>query len=284
MSLVRKIYRKIKRIIKCQTKLIQVVGYSGNFASFKEASDYINHTFEGGGYDADTIFKKVTESTLAVIHGEALFERDSFLFYEKQTNYNLMMYLYKYFGFEEREATKKAGELVKLNVLDFGGSLGSTYLQHKDELSKIDAHWTVTEQPHFVEFGKKNVALENLSFALNEELEDKWSDFNVFLFSSVLQYIENATEMIDKMIAKKCKRIIIERTPVSDHIRYWIETVHEPIYEAVYPCQVFEEESFINHFTNNGFSLVDSWHSLVDGDQHIDGKTIQFKSFVFELK
>ncbi len=273
MSLIRKIYHKAKKIIGLEAIKEPIVGYKGNYASFTEANKQIAIQTSPGGYDSEAIFKKVSESTLKVLKGEAVFERDSFLFYEKQINYNLLMYLYKIYIKEK-----------KLDVLDFGGALGSTYLQHKTELEEIGAKWTVTEQEHFVTFGKKCVAGGNLSFATNEELNKKRAKFNVLLFSSVLQYIEDADSLIRKMCKNKTKHIVIERTPVSNHTRYWIETVHEPIYEAVYPCCVFDEKNFIKKFTDNGYNLIDSWKSLVDSDIHIDDKTVVFKSFVFELR
>ena len=153
----------------------------------------------------------MSESTLAVLRGEAAFERDSFLFHKKEVNYNLMMYLYKYHIQDG-----------KLDVLDFGGALGSTYLQHRKELEAIGANWTVTEQEHFVDFGKKNITAGNLRFASSEELEPMWGKFNVLLFSGVLQYIEDAESVIRDTCSRKIRRIIIERTPVSDGTWCWV--------------------------------------------------------------
>lgn len=247
-----------------------VVGYSGDYKSFEDAEKASKMHNIAGGYDADAIFNKVKESTLKVINGEAVFERDSFLFYNKQINYNLMMYLYKLCIKDDR-----------LNVLDFGGALGSTYWQHRSELNEINAKWTITEQGHFVAYGHENLETENLKFASNNDLENQWQEFNVLLCSSSLQYIKDADSLINFFCEKGIKNIIIERTPVSNHKRFWIETVHEPIYEAVYPCCVFEEQDFINKFTSRGYKLVDSWKSLVDGDVETDKGIVEFKSFVF---
>ena len=65
-----------------------MVSYSGDFDSFAEAAKLC-----GGGYSSEAIFEKVKNAALAVAHGEAVYERDSFLFYEKAINYNLIMYL-----------------------------------------------------------------------------------------------------------------------------------------------------------------------------------------------
>ena len=270
MSILKRLYHKLKRFFDFEKN--PVIEYKGNFASFSDANANIASHPSKKGYDAETIFKKVSNSTLKVISGEAVYERDSFLFYEKQINYNLMMYLYRIFIHEN-----------KLSLLDFGGALGSTYFQHKSELDEIGAKWIVTEQDHFVKFGKEKVAGGNLEFASNEELVNNYKKFNVILFSSVLQYIENSDSLINQICEKKVKNIIIERTPVSDRSWFWIETVHEPIYEAVYPCCVFKESSLVKLFTDNGYTLIDSWKSLVDGDIYSENRIVEFKSFVFEL-
>lgn len=263
-----RLYKRIRSILPIK----QAVSYKGNYQSFWAAKKDVELK-HGEGYAADSIFRKVSESTLKVLRGEAAFERDSFLFQEKQVNYNLMMYLY--------QAHARDGYL---NVLDFGGALGSTYLQHREELEEIGAGWTVTEQEHFVRFGKENVASGKLEFAGNGELEAKWPSFNVLLLSSVLQYIENPEELIAGLCSRGIRNIIIERTPVSDHDRFWVETVHEPIYEAAYPCRVFEERGFVRLFESAGYILRDSYHSLVDGDIYTWNKVVEFKSFIFELK
>ena len=94
-----KIFKKIKRIILgvliSPKKSEPVVGYKGDYETYDEAEKYVKSL--GRGYDSDTVFKKVQYSTLAVINGNAVYERDGFLFYEKDINYNLMMYLYQFF-------------------------------------------------------------------------------------------------------------------------------------------------------------------------------------------
>ena len=45
-----------------------------------------------------------------------------------------------------------------LNVLDFGGSLGSTFFQNKKFFSELkDVLWNIVEQPHFVKAGVENI-------------------------------------------------------------------------------------------------------------------------------
>lgn len=254
------LWKKLKGIINHP-----MVEYGGNYQSFAEAAK------ECEGYDAEAIFEKVKQSAMAVVCGEACFERDSFLFYEKEINYNLMMYM-----------QKRYIEDGYLKVCDWGGALGSTYLQHRELLEQMNCGWDIVEQKHFVEFGKENIHVPGLQFC--EALQDE--GYNCVLFSGVLQYLENAREVITEAVRKRPGCIIVERTPVSNLNHIWVERVHEPIYEGSYALIVYEEKGFLDMFCSDGtYRLVDSWHSLVDGDEQIDHKhKVQFKSFVFERK
>ncbi len=255
---------RIKKLLGIEKKLVE---YKGNFSSFSEAERFCE------GYDSDAILEKVKQGTMAVINGKAVFERDSFLFYEKEINYNLMMYLHKLYI-----------EDGYLNVCDWGGALGSTFLQHKDLLTDLSCHWNILEQKHFVEFGKANIHIEGLFF--RESLDDRGEGerYNCILFSSVLQYLENVREIIELAVNENPRYIILERTPVSDCGRIWIENVHEPIYEASYACRVFDEKELIDAFLTRGYKLIDSWHSLVDVDEKMDkDHKAEFKSFVFKF-
>jgi len=52
-----------------------------------------------------------------------------------------------------------------LKVLDFGGSLGSTYFQNRKFLDSLkDVVWCVVEQKHFVDVGKVDFEDSRLKF------------------------------------------------------------------------------------------------------------------------
>ena len=57
-----------------------------------------------------------------------------------------------------------------LSVLDFGGSLGSTYYQNKKFLDSLDdVSWNIVEQKHFVDAGKEDFEDERLRFSYDIE-------------------------------------------------------------------------------------------------------------------
>ncbi|MBD5468177.1 MAG: methyltransferase, TIGR04325 family [Lachnospiraceae bacterium] len=240
-----------------------VVEYTGNYKSFEDAKK------DCTGYDGKAIFDKVSESTMKVLNGEAVYERDSYLFYEKAVNYNLMMYLYRLYA-----------EDGFLRVCDWGGALGSSYLQHREMLDRLGCEWNIVEQPHYVKFGKENIHLPNLHFY--EAVSDIPDECNCVLFSSVLQYLECAGEIAEEIAKRGPKQIIVERTPISGCHYIRVQTVHEPIYEGAYAACVYKEKELTDMFCRDGYSLIDSWHSLVDADEKIGKDKVEYKSFVFE--
>lgn len=246
----------------------QDVNYLGDYLSWNEAEKNCE------GYDSGSIFQKVSNAAMQVKEGKAIFDRDSVLFYKEEWNYPLIAWL-------QRIAAKYD---QRLTVVDLGGAFGSTYFQNRNFLKESvrQIQWIVREQEHFVEFGKQNLADAELIFEYDFEKIAATFSANVLLFSSVLQYLENWEEIVQNEIDLfGTQDIIVERTPVGKRSRIWVETVHEPIYEATYTCQVFEEEKFINFFRERGYTLKSSWHSLVDSDVKCDDDLVTFKSFVF---
>src|SRR5436305_14010450 len=102
------------------------VRFSGNYKSWEEAER------DSTGYAAPEILQKTRAALLKVKAGEAAFERDSVIFDTMQYNFSLLAGLL-------RAAAANHG---RLSVLDFGGSLGSTYFQQRSFLCDVtDLHW-----------------------------------------------------------------------------------------------------------------------------------------------
>lgn len=94
---------------------ISKYGFFGNFSTRKDAVN------ASTGYNSDEIIKKVKESLLKVKSGEAIYERDSVLFDKINYSWPLLAGLLWI-------ASQKAD---RLNLIDFGGSLGSSYFQNR---------------------------------------------------------------------------------------------------------------------------------------------------------
>lgn len=211
-------------------------GYSGDYSYWSEALASCS------GYDAAIILEKVKESLLKVKAGQAVYERDSVLFDTIQYSWPLLAGLL-------RAASNNNN---RLSVLDFGGSLGSSYYQNKDFLSVLDdLRWCIVEQKHFVECGKQYFEDENLRFYYDIPSCLAEGKINVVILSSVLPYIEKPYELIDTIVDYEIDCIIVDRTPIllsggSD--RLTIQKVPPYIYKASYPAWFFNKAKFLKHF------------------------------------
>ncbi|MBD3795744.1 MAG: methyltransferase, TIGR04325 family [Epsilonproteobacteria bacterium] len=240
-------------------------GWNVNYKSWKEAQN------ASTGYDSDEIIQKVRTSLLRVKNGEAVYERDSVIFDEVQYSWPLLAGL--------MFASAKSGGVLK--VLDFGGSLGSTYFQNKKFLDMLDSvSWSIVEQKHFVDVGKADFEDERLKFYYDVKSCFEGQKPNVLLLSSVLQYIEKPYELLDEFLKYDFEFVIFDRTPFStankDIVK--LQTVPPSIYTASYPCWFFDLNTFLEYFTNK-YKLVEIFDAL-------DGKSdeYEFKGFVFGKK
>jgi putative methyltransferase (TIGR04325 family) len=236
-------------------------GWHGNYSSWSEARKKCT------GYDSKLILEKVRDSLLQVKNGNAIYERDSVLFNEIQFSYPVLS------GLMWISAQNKG----KLTVLDFGGSLGSSYYQNKRFLDSLDdVHWCVVEQPGFVKIGLEDFATDRLHFFSSVEECMKSFNINVVLLSSVLQYLEEPYILLDKLKLLQIKNIIIDRTPfVSGKDRITIQKVWPRIYKASYPCWFFNENRIVN-------SLITDYKLVLEFDA-LDKANItsKFKGFIF---
>jgi len=208
-----------------------VGGWHGNYKTWKESEK------KASGYDADNILEKVKDALLKVKNGEAVYERDSVIFEEIEYSYPLLSSLMFI-------ATQNDG---CINVLDFGGSLGSTYFQNLKFLDKLrNVKWNIVEQSNFVECGKKYFEDNRLKFYYSIEDCLKENKVDVVLFGSVLQYLEKPYEILDKISGLEIRYILIDRTPFIDknRDRITVQKVPKNIYKASYPCWYFSKDKF----------------------------------------
>ncbi len=240
-------------------KKLSPYGWKGNFSSWEDAKN------KSTGYDHDAIFTKVYNAALKVKNGEAVFERDSVIFDEVQYSWPLLASLMYIYAKEN-----------KLNVIDFGGSLGSTYFQNKKFLDNLkNVSWNVIEQEKFVSIGKREFESDILKFFYNiNDIEEK-NIPNVILLSGVLQYLENPQDILKTLFTLKTKYFVIDRTPfaINNIEKITIQRVPSKIYQASYPCRFFNESNLVQLFTSNGYRFVERFSNGIDNanDAHFFG-------------
>ena len=244
--------------------------FEGNFASWEAANAHCT------GYDKQDILDKVLAATLKVKLGKAVFERDSVLFDEIEYSWPLLAGLMW-------AAASNGG---KLNVLDFGGALGSSYYQNRKFLqSLLDVKWNVVEQAHFVDAGRKHIADEQLRFykTIKECLQDTRP--NVILLSSVIQYLKSPNEILNLLKIVNADCLLIDRTPFSelDTDKLVVQNVPASIYKASYPMWIFSRSKFESELLMN-WNLVAKNISPEGSAQTKNGFNFSFQGMLLERK
>jgi putative methyltransferase (TIGR04325 family) len=245
----------------------QLEVFSGDYATWEDAATQCT------GYDSNFIFEKTKAAALTVKLGQAVFERDSVLFYEEAHAWQMLACL----------LSVGASAGGRLSVLDFGGSLGSSYFQHRKILQMLpNFNWTVVEQLHYMEFGSKNLEDGFLKFFPSIEIANDLSKPNVVLLGSVLSYLPNPFEILKKIIYSGVNSIVIDRTAflVGDRDRITIQKVCPTIYDASYPARFFSISNFKQFMLAAGFELIAEWLSF--DDYKLLGEETSSRGFFFK--
>lgn len=244
------------------------VRFEGNFPNWVEASRHAT------GYDTDAILEKVLEATLKVKRGEAAYERDSVVFAQIDHVWPVLAGLMW-------AAARNQG---RLNVLDFGGALGSTYFQHRRFLDGLaNLRWNVVEQAHYVERGNALIAGGPLRFypdiaaCLTEQAP------NVVLLSSTLQYLPDPHGMLDKLCRVGAAVMLIDRTPIARISENRLQVQHVPasIYPASYPIWIFSDSQLLAHLAQN-WRVVSSYTGPEGQIRSCDGLSFKFEGLLLE--
>jgi putative methyltransferase (TIGR04325 family) len=247
------------------------IEWSGNYRSWQEAMKHCQ------GYDSPNILEKCKNALLKVKNGDSVYERDSVLFDEIHYSFPLLATL-------QRAAIDNNG---KLCVLDFGGSLGSSYFQNKAFLNNITpSKWCIVEQANFVECGKQYFEDEQLKFYYTIEDCLKEHKPTVLLLSGVLQCLEKPYYWIETFIKLEIPYILIDRTTFVGNKTDILTIQKTPlsIYEATYPTWFFNFEQFQNAFLTD-YSQLLVFDSFADVPIVLNGnKKASWKGLVFKKK
>ena len=214
------------------------------FHDWEKAKSY------SAGYDHEEILIKAVNAARMVRDGLASYERDTVLFYDKKINHILMAW-FQYVGLKND---------CRLSVLDYGGSFGSGYYQHKALLGSMKSfHWGVVEQPQFVSIGRKEFSNSELTF--HDSIKECAEAIrpNVLLISSVLQYLENPWNTLTELLNTSVNFVLIDRTMAhrkgNDFIA--VQEVPESIYSASYPVWMLNAKRLEDIFLECGYEIVD---------------------------
>lgn len=256
-------------IVNAYKSIVQKDHFFGNFNNWEEAKK------KSLGYEASVILERVKKALLKVKNGEAVFERDSVTFDKIEYSWPLLASLLWI-------STQNNNEL---RVVDFGGSLGSSYFQNISFLKHLTViSWNVVEQPHFVTCGKIFFEDNNLHFFDNIKSCVEKTESKTIIFSGVIQYLEKPFVVLQEVVDQNIEYVIFDRTPtITESNRIVVQRVKETIYPASFPSWLFNENDFSNFFLKKHYDLVAEFRAN-DGVWFSNGLRVEHKGFIFKRK
>lgn len=248
-------------------------GWFGNYSNWDDLTDSV------GGYSEVSILEKTKDALLKVKSGTAIYERDSVVFDKVEHPFPLLTCILRSAAILQRP----------LHIIDFGGSLGSTYFQTKDLIgADICASWNIVEQPHYVTAGKEHFEDERLKFYPSIDACLRVQDADLILLSSSVQYLPEPHRFLKELVSYDFDFVIFDRTAFhyGKQDRLTLQIVPPEIYKAAYPAWFFQEDRFLTHFTAD-YETVCEFPSYVKGESiiPIDHEPIGYnKGFYFVNK
>jgi len=243
-------------------------GYHGDYENWITAQQICS------GYGAENIVEKVKEATLKVKNGEAIYERDSVLFNEVEYSWPLLSALMWVAAKNKR----------KINVIDFGGSLGSSYFQNKQFLDTIEVKWNIIEQEGFVKLGQEFIQGSHVNFFYSvEEAVSRNGLPDLLIIACTLPYLKQPYDSLVGLMKYNIPHLIIDNTPFNyePRDRITIQKVPPEIYSASYPCWFLDYKKVVETISET--YIVVSEHEN-DSSIYLDGRRINYKGFLAKIK
>ena len=222
-----------------------------------------------GGYDAQAILDQVRTATDEVVAGRSAMERDGVLFDRVELRWPVAGPL----------LWQAAVHHGSLRVVDFGGSLGSTYRQLSSLTDRLDVRWAIVEQPAFVDAGA-GYADGRLSF--HPTIADAVAAVSptVALLSSVLQYLPDPHAVLADLASSGIEAIVLDRMPMTDAPadRPAVEHVPPQIYAGSYATWLLSEPLLLA--TLPGWRVLDRFPGIEPVGRTTSGVAFDWRGFV----
>jgi putative methyltransferase (TIGR04325 family) len=227
-----------------------------------------------GSYSDDNILAMVAEAARAVASGAARYERDSVLFQDTVYPFAVLAALLRAALANEN----------RLEVVDFGGSLGSTYHQCRRFLDTVSSvNWWVVEQPEFVALGRSEFTNMELKFVNDIEELPRVSPGGIALACSVLQYMENPPLTLAMLDRLPVRHLVIDRTTISEEAtdRLCVQHVPKSIYKACYPCWILSRSRLLSLLSKT-WRVVSDFACVEGGARTDDGLEFEYRGLILE--
>ena len=228
------------------------------------------------GYDSEMIVQRVLSGITAVRDGSAAYERDSVTFPHPEYSWPVLAGL----------MWAAAADSGVLRVLDFGGSLGSSFFQYRRFLKTLtELSWSVVEQETFVKIGRDRVVEPGLAF--HDSIPDvlAYVQPNLVHFGSSLQYLKNPSEVLEAAARTGATYLLLDRIPVSDldHDLVTVQMIPPSVYPASYAAWVFSMEG-LKRMLDKEWDVVSEFESLGEQTLTTSGVSVSWRGILCSRK
>jgi putative methyltransferase (TIGR04325 family) len=115
-------------------------------------------------------------------------------------------------------AITRASPSDPVYVVDFGGGYGETWFQLSNFLNPLPINWNVIELDEKVEIARRaGFEDEVITFNNSEKIDCKIEKLDCLLLGGVLQYLEDPYHLLEDLLEKKPKVVVVDRTPMRDY-------------------------------------------------------------------
>lgn len=247
----------LKKVIFQQKDFIR---FTGNYKTWDDA------VCDSDGYDHSEIIEKILNASRKVRDGLFAGEQDSVNFDHPIVNYDVLIGILNTCSNES------------INIVDFGGGLGSHYYQYRPLIYTKKCTWRVVEQEYIVKYGSNEFQNNELSFI--DKIDDI-TDTDVFYSSCTLQYIKDPYLLLKKVLTKSFRVLIFNRLAFANikKDRITIQHTNSTIYKATYPAWFLNEDKFLNYLKRYGYLLK---HSYANNDNvKLEDNNCYYKGYIF---
>ena len=222
---------------------------SGKIYFSNEQKNWLSALKLSKSYNDEIIFDKVKKiyDDLSDNNFE-FYERDGLILRHKPDEEDLIKFL-----------KDKIDINYNIEVLDYGGSLGSRFFSNYNFIRDNKIKWNIVEQKNFVQYGKKFLQNDFLSFYNNLEECFSKKKINCVIFSGSIQYLENYDEILKKIKTYKIRYIFLDSLPLSNHAKHriFVQHISKKIYDSSYPIRIFSKEFFLDEIKKLKFGVSD---------------------------
>jgi putative methyltransferase (TIGR04325 family) len=216
-------------------------GFKGPYASWKQAVDNSN------GWNSPEILEKAVAAAEAVIAGQAEFEQDTIV--REHIRYSPLILGFLYLAGTDR-----------VDVVDFGGSVATNYLQNRKLIAGIPRTWRIVEIPELVKVANQRIQIDGVSF--HARLREVLPATNI-LYSGSLQYLEHPFDSLQETVDGGAQLIALDRLLVSRRFQseIYVQQPSSRYYASSYPVWGFSLTEITRWFETRGFHLVEHFAS-----------------------